>query len=107
MIRRPPRSRTFPYATLFRSDTKALGLGWSQRCASVGKGGAGEELNRFLDQSEPLFAKGYPAGVLKYIRFPASSNKRMQRQMGVFIYDTLNYAHLNLKDFSDSAQRKT
>jgi|CZKN01.1.fsa_nt_gi hypothetical protein len=101
---RPDRTKPDKKVVVYALDTKALGLGWSQRCASVGKGGAGEELNRFLDQSEPLFAKGYPAGVLKYIRFPASSNKRMQRQMGVFIYDTLNYAHLNLKDFEDLAE---
>jgi hypothetical protein len=59
----------------------------------------------FMYEPEPakgqLFENGYPEGILKFIRFPASWNKRMQRQMGVFIYDTLDYKLPHPKTFED------
>jgi hypothetical protein len=60
-----------------------------------------QEYDNFMYERGPLFGHGYPAGILKFIRFPASWNKRMQRQMGTFIYDSLNYEHLNCRNFED------
>jgi hypothetical protein len=37
------------------------------------------------------FEDGYPQSTLKYIELPASWNRRMQRQLGVFLYDTVDY----------------
>ncbi len=82
-------------------DVSALGLGWAKKTGNLD-----EEYQRFMyEQPEPIFENGYPADVLKYIRFPASWNRRMQRQMGVFIYDALNYANMRLKDLEDFIEK--
>ena len=85
-------------------DVSALGMEWAKLCSRLHKDKTGQEYERFMYEREPLFEGGYPGGDLKYIRFPASWNKRMQRQMGVFIYDSLDYARRgqsNLEDFID------
>lgn len=47
--------------------------------------------HNFLNEDPFLFKDGYPENTLDFIRYPASWNNRMQSQMGVFIYDTINY----------------
>jgi hypothetical protein len=47
--------------------------------------------NEFFYDEKALFEDGYPNSKLKYIGLPASWNRRMQRQLGVFLYDTINY----------------
>lgn len=42
-----------------------------------------------------------PSDVLSFMPFPAKFNQRMQRQCGCFIYDTLNYNQLGLRDLED------
>jgi hypothetical protein len=49
-----------------------------------------------------LFKDEYPHSTLKYIEMPASWNRRMQRQLGVFLYDTVSYkcwGYDGLEDF--------
>jgi hypothetical protein len=48
-----------------------------------------------------MFEHGYPEGKLKFLRFPASWNQRMQRQLGCFLYDTVDYPKLGHKDSED------
>jgi hypothetical protein len=38
--------------------------------------------------------QGYEVGILKYFSMPASWNRRMIRQLGVFLYDTIPYSNL-------------
>src|ERR1035437_173414 len=49
----------------------------------------------------PDLSKGYPGGDLSFIAHPASWNVRMTRQMGSFIYDTLDYKSMGFRDFED------
>ena len=41
---------------------------------------------------------GYPQPALKFIPYASSANTKIQRQMGCFIYDTLNYEDLKVRD---------
>jgi hypothetical protein len=60
------------------------------------------EHNRFLyEDDDDLFHDGYPPQILKFIPSPASWNRRMRRQLGCFLYDSLNYGLLGLKDLED------
>lgn len=49
---------------------------------------------------------GFPANTLQFIPFPGAANKRMQRQLGCLIYDTLRYSQLGLKDLEDYIAKK-
>jgi len=54
-------------------------------------------------EREEQFTDSYPVGILRYLEFPTSWNSRMLRQLGVFIYDSLQYGHTtpfrDLEDF--------
>ena len=45
-----------------------------------------------------FFENGYPQPALKFIPYACSANTKIQRQMGCFIYDTLNYEELGVRD---------
>jgi hypothetical protein len=60
-----------------------------------------EEHNRFLYEEDELFHGGYPPQILKFIPSPASWNRRMRRQLGCFLYDSLDCGSLGLKDLED------
>lgn len=53
-----------------------------------------DRYNNFLLDKKDFFKDGYPENSLAFLRFPASWNQRMQRQLGCFIYDTLDYAQM-------------
>lgn len=50
---------------------------------------------------DDFFDNGFPAGSLQFIPFPGRKNKRMQRQLGCLLYDTLWYAHMGHQDLED------
>ncbi|MEB0116935.1 hypothetical protein QN395_10585 [Undibacterium sp. RTI2.2] len=52
------------------------------------------------------FKNGFPTNCLQFIPFPGRSNKRMQRQLGCFIYDTLCYGNMGLVDLEDYIEKK-
>jgi len=54
-----------------------LGSEWARSRTTWNPQGWTEQYNTFMLEHEPFFENGYPPGVLKYIRFPASWNKRM------------------------------
>jgi hypothetical protein len=60
-----------------------------------------DEHNSFLYKDDDLFRDGYPPQTLKFIPSPASWNRRMRRQLGCFLYDSLDYGRLGLKDLED------
>lgn len=47
------------------------------------------------------FEDGYPQPALKFIPIAASWNTKVQRQMGCFIYDTMDYRSLEYTDLED------
>jgi FRG domain len=56
--------------------------------------------NEFLHSTGPMFSAVYETNQLKFIDYPASWNRRMQRQMGCFLYDSMDYARAGFKDES-------
>ncbi len=97
------RNKPNDTVSIYALDVSALGFSWARYHTplNIDIGKTTEEYHLFMHEREPLFVHGYPREVLKYVRFPASWNKRMQQQLGVFIYDTLDYAHLDKTDFED------
>jgi FRG domain len=76
---------------------------WARNCARRHDGTFdsaifNEEHRKFRYERALPFGDGYPVGILKYIDLPASWNRRMLRQLGAFLYDTLDY---NLAGFED------
>jgi hypothetical protein len=65
-----------------------------------------EEHNRFMYDIGPLFGDGYPARKLKFIPSPASWNRRMRRQLGCFLYDSLDYTQFGLQDLEHFMDQK-
>lgn len=65
-----------------------------------------EAFRNFQWPKQEDFENGFPANTLQFIPFPGRSNKRMQRQLGCFIYDTLWYSHLGLLDLEDYIDKK-
>ncbi len=64
-----------------------------------------EEHNRFMYESDDLFKDGYPPNVLRFISSPASWNRRMRRQLGCFLYDSLDFSRLGVKDLEEFLSR--
>lgn len=48
-----------------------------------------------------FFENGFTADTLQFIPFPGSHNKRMQRQIGCLLYDTIHYKSRGLVDLDD------
>ena len=95
---RPHDAKKGEHAVIYCLNTFALAGMWARDCACQLDGSIGEEFtkihNKFLYNMNDPFRNGYESGILKYLNIPASWNRRMQRQRGVFLYDTLNYKML-------------
>jgi hypothetical protein len=93
---RPLEAKKGEHAAIYCLNILALAGVWARQCARQLDGSiSGTEFNnhhhRFLYNQEEPFVNGYKPGIVKYFDMPASWNRRMQRQHGVFLYDTLNY----------------
>jgi hypothetical protein len=62
--------------------------------------------NKFMN-AEPDFEKEYPANRLMFIQEPASWNRRMQRQLGSFLYDSMNYKEQGFDDLEHFLAKST
>lgn len=104
---RVPRKKT-AYSVVYALNIKQLAEAWAK-----------EEHNpkdnidvfykafRKFQYAKPEdFENGFPANFLQFIPFPGRSNKRMQRQLGCFVYDTLWYGHRGLIDLEDYIEKK-
>ncbi|MDF3127090.1 FRG domain-containing protein [Rheinheimera sp. 1928-s] len=61
----------------------------------------------FQSPKQGYLEKGFPANTLQFIPYPGASNKRMQRQLGCLIYDTLWYRLMGLKDLEDYIKNRS
>jgi hypothetical protein len=61
----------------------------------------------FLRPSDDWLASEYPANCLQYIPFPDARSVRMQKQFGVFLYDTLDYQQRNAEHLEDMLEKAT
>jgi hypothetical protein len=83
-------------AAIYCLNVFALAGVWATQCArqleeSISAPEFNNHHRRFLYNREEPFVNGYESGIVQYFNMPASWNRRMQRQHGVFLYDTLNY----------------
>jgi hypothetical protein len=75
---------------LYALNVSLLAQGWAQLV------GAPSAYDEFRWEKANMFEHGYPEGELKFMTFPASWNQRMQRQLGCFVYDTLDHRQSHL-----------
>jgi hypothetical protein len=88
-------------AAAYALDVNNLAILWQKHTRRGGN--AFEELR--WERGEQ-FASGYPVGELKYLEFPSSWNTRMLRQLGVFIYDSLQYGNkAKFRDLEDFIEK--
>jgi hypothetical protein len=100
-VRNDP-ARPADEVVVYALDLPSLGVAW----ARLGGNYDAHEYDLFMYEREDLFPNGlfphgYPGGKLKFMRFPASWDTRMQRQMGSFLYDTLDYRTMGKSDLED------
>ena len=79
---------------IYALDVTGLGILWGKH---TGSGGTAFDSFRWSEREEQ-FVNGYPIGILRYLEFPSSWNVRMLRQLGVFIYDLLQYTRAKFQD---------
>jgi hypothetical protein len=91
------------YSVIFALSVNQLAAHWAKSRMHIEK--YERVLRNFMHPDEELFAGGYPEGQLQLIPHPASRNPRMHKQMGVFIYDTLDYKQLEMRDLEDYIDR--
>lgn len=65
-----------------------------------------EAFHNFQWPEQECLENGFPPNTLRFIPFPGAANKRMQRQLGCLIYDTLWYRYLGVKDLEEYIEKK-
>jgi len=91
------------YSVIYALNVNQLASHWAK--SKISAKDFGETYNSFLNHDKSLLDNAYPADLLQFISLPGSNNLRMQRQMGAFIYDTLNYQYRNLKDLEEYIEK--
>ncbi len=92
-----------PRLALYAFDTNLAGVHFQRRTdPKKNERVFGLPLADFFRWEVPdLFSKGYPQGIMKFIRLTSPLNTRMQRQAGVFVYDTMDYSEFKAEGFED------
>ncbi|MCA7118713.1 MAG: FRG domain-containing protein [Acidibrevibacterium sp.] len=83
---------------IYALNTHVLGASWVHRKFSnteCKKNEKYEEYRKFIGAEYDIFDESCPSGILKLIYSPASWNKRMQSQMGSFLYDSIDHNQYN------------
>lgn len=100
------RTASHENSIIYALNVESLGAIWARHLAdfALGKENGDRfnvEFNWFRWDADDLFSANYPPSMLKFMAFPASWNIRMLRQMGAFIYDSVEYGNrwTDLEDF--------
>lgn len=91
------------YSVIYALNVQQLAANWAKMHMHVED--FHETYNSFLMPGDDLLKNGFPADCLQFIPQPGSNNPRMQRQMGAFIYDTLNYRYRKIKDLEEFIEK--
>jgi hypothetical protein len=105
---RPHEAKVRDYSAVYCLNTWALADLWTSHRDINGTLDSiryAEIHNHFKFDNGKEFEEGYPNGVLDYLELPASWNRRMQRQRGVFLYDSLMYGGDGFNDLEDFLSR--
>jgi len=104
-VRRHQRSpeSAKPRLALYAFDATLAGLHYQRRLdPKWSERPLGLPLSSFFQMEVPsLFDEGYPLEILKFIQLTSPLNTRMQRQAGVFVYDTMEYSAHGAEGFED------
>lgn len=105
---RVPRGN-IAYSVVYALNIKQLAVTWAKEMHDPKENSEAfyEAFRNFQCPKREDAENGFPANTLQFIPLPGSSNKRMQRQLGCLIYDTLWYSHLGLIDLEDYIAKKT
>jgi len=87
------------YSVIYALNVRRLAAHWARSHSHVNN--FNETFQAFMNPDKSAFDNGFPADHLQFIPLPGSKNPRMQRQIGAFIYDTLNYQYRNVKDLEE------
>jgi hypothetical protein len=103
---RVPRGKKKPYSVVYALNVHQLAKARAKELHDP-KNDSDAFHEAFHSFQRPKWENGFPANTLQFIPFPGTANKRMQRQLGCLVYDTLWYSHLGLKDLEDYIAKKT
>lgn len=94
------------YSIVYALDVESLAYHLVNE--QFGNGTGNDDSDRyewFLSFTEPnlaeFFGNGLPPNKLQFIPYPSWKNGRMQRQMGAFIYDALDYSKLGVSGLEE------
>lgn len=90
-----PREGLDGYVSVLALNTRSLAQGWAK---ATGRAFSEADYLRFKTAQENQFDNGFTPGILQTIPFPGKKNRRMMRQMGLLLYDTLDYPALGFRD---------
>ena len=108
---RPTEAKPRDRAAIYCLNVHQIASLWAHRVARDHDGRVdgskfAEEHNLFMDDMGQLFRDGYPPQKLRLIPYPASWNRRMRRQLGCFMYDSLDYAQIGLHDLEQFTDQR-
>jgi hypothetical protein len=108
---RPSEAKADDLAAVYCLNILELALVWASATSQDmhGKVDGSQLVKIFQDFTVGYTTKyevEYPINGLNYLDMPASWNRRMQRQLGGFLYDTLNYDLFGSSDLEAFMDRK-
>lgn len=99
------KRRMKKYVAIYALNINRLASAWIRRKIPFQPGTLDHEVSEafgnFINPEGNLFENGYPVNDLKFVPRSGAQNYRMLRQMGVFIYDSLDYARLRVRDLEE------
>lgn len=91
------------YSVVYALNIKQLAHEWAKKLHDPLKDQNAfyEAFWSFQYPKSDYFENGFPTNALQFIPFPGRRSKRMQRQLGCFLYDTQHYRYLRKQDLED------
>ena len=94
------------FVSVLALNTRALARGWAK---ATSREFSEADFQLFKTAGNKPFDCGFPADTLQLIPFAGKKNRRMLRQMGLLLYDTLDYPQLgfaNMEAFLESFEEE-
>lgn len=106
---RVPREKKKPYSVVYALNVNQLAEARAkeQYDPRTNSDAFYSALHNFQWPKQEYFENRFPPNTLQFIPFPGAENKRMQRQLGCLIYDTLWYSRMGLKDLEDYIENRS
>jgi hypothetical protein len=95
------------YSVIYALNINQLATNWAKKTNPIFSDPA-KHYNAYREFHTPgdeFFKNGFPENELQFIPYPGKSNRRMQKQLGALLYDTLNYRHMGIKDLEEYIEK--